>query len=459
MRAPRQPKHCLLALDTIDHLEMEISPHLLDSAPLTAANVAPHKVAVCGVSNRALKLFLGPVAKLPESPVRIAALIDPDPVRFEVCKHYFPQYEKVPCYAEHAFEAMLRDSAPDALYVSGIDSTHTGYILAGLKAGLDVVVEKPMVTTLEDGLRVLEAERNSKGKVHVAFNFRYAPLHGMIKQLLDQQRIGRPLQVNFEYYLDPFHGASYFRRWHRRQQYSGSLAVHKACHHFDLVNWWLGRAPRQVSAFGALNYYGPDSVHKPKQTAGHCSDCPSNPDCTYEQFFKTHLKPHATDSNSGFRDRREYRSYRPDACVFDPEIDIHDTYVANVRYEGGAMLSYSLNFSAPFEGYRLSINGTQGRLETQVFLHTQRLGISKPERQAIHIFDLFGGREELEVPVKTDGHLGGDAGLLQEIITVYQSRSDTTHLASAREGAYSVAVGDAVHRSIRDQCIVSIPLF
>ena len=37
-----------------------------------------------------------------------------------------------------------------------------------------------------------------------------------------------------------------------------------------------------------------------------------------------------------------------------------------MRYRGGALLTYSLNAHAPWEGYRVSVNGTHGRLELRV---------------------------------------------------------------------------------------------
>jgi predicted dehydrogenase len=37
--------------------------------------------------------------------------------------------------------------------------------------------------------------------------------------------------VDFSWYLDVFHGADYFRRWHRLKSKGGSLWVHKATHH------------------------------------------------------------------------------------------------------------------------------------------------------------------------------------------------------------------------------------
>lgn len=42
-------------------------------------------------------------------------------------------------------------------------------------------------------------------------------------------------------YIDPIY-LKIVRRWHREKQNSGGLLVHKATHHFDLVNWWIDAA-------------------------------------------------------------------------------------------------------------------------------------------------------------------------------------------------------------------------
>jgi predicted dehydrogenase len=66
--------------------------------------------------------------------------------------------------------------------------------------------------------------------------------------------------VHFEWVLDTVHGADYFRRWHREKANSGGLLVHKASHHFDLVNWWIGDVPATVYARGALRFYDDDAA-------------------------------------------------------------------------------------------------------------------------------------------------------------------------------------------------------
>src|SRR5687767_15253676 len=66
--------------------------------------------------------------------------------------------------------------------------------------------------------------------------------------------------VTVEYLLNTSHGADYFRRWHAQKENSGGLLVHKATHHFDLINWWLDAVPETVFAQGALAYYGRENA-------------------------------------------------------------------------------------------------------------------------------------------------------------------------------------------------------
>ena len=42
-----------------------------------------------------------------------------------------------------------------------------------------------------------------------------------------------------------------------------------------------------------------------------------------------------------------FTGYRTDACIFDSEIKIDDTYTATIRYDKGAMLSYSVTSQPP----------------------------------------------------------------------------------------------------------------
>ncbi len=67
-----------------------------------------------------------------------------------------------------------------------------------------------------------------------------------------------------------------------------------------------------------------------------------------------------------YLDNEHHDGYLRDRDVFDPGITIEDNLAVLVDYDSGATLSYSLNAHSPWEGYRVSVNGTEGRAELEV---------------------------------------------------------------------------------------------
>ncbi|MBE7162502.1 MAG: Gfo/Idh/MocA family oxidoreductase, partial [Williamsia herbipolensis] len=151
---------------------------------------------------------------------------------------------------------MIRTERVDRVVVTSPDVTHADVVATALRAGADVVVEKPLTTTVEGTRTIADAISETGGSVVATFNYRYSPRNSALRRVIADGEIGRPLSVHFEWMLDTNHGADYFRRWHRDKTNSGGLLVHKASHHFDLVNWWIDDVPVTVAAHGGLRFYG-----------------------------------------------------------------------------------------------------------------------------------------------------------------------------------------------------------
>src|ERR1044072_1065873 len=221
------------------------------------------RYVVCGLSNRALASFVLPMLEVGAT---VAGVGDPDEARVAAFNAtVLPDgHERVPWYAPDDFDRMVDELKPTTVIVTSPDHTHADYIVAALARDLDVISEKPMVTTGAEARRVLEAERDSQGSVLVTHNMRYIPRHRQIKQLILDGRLGPITHVALDYHVHVRHGGRPFQRWNRVRALSGGLSVHKSCHHLDLVSWWIDAAPEQVFAYGALNYYGPNSPHRPR---------------------------------------------------------------------------------------------------------------------------------------------------------------------------------------------------
>jgi predicted dehydrogenase len=146
--------------------------------------------------------------------------------------------------------------------------------------------------------------------------------------------------------------------------------------------------------------------------------------------------------------------YIRDGCVFAEDIDIEDTMSVQVKYRRGALLSYTLTAYAPYEGYRIVINGSEGRLEAED-LHG---GIGAFAEQTIYRLRLYNRRNEeitIKVPDASGGHGGGDERLLA--MTFRGGVPDPLkHAAGSGDGARSILVGVAANLSIREHRVVRI---
>lgn len=418
------------------------------------------RYAICGVSGRGLGMFAKPIYEKFSATCEVVALLDRDPLRSSLFHERFPNQPDVRSYGEDEFDKMIAETKPDVIIVAGRDDSHAKYILLALENDLDVITEKPMVTKADDARKIIEAEAKSKGKVTVTFNYRYAPIHTKIKEMVREGKVGRVTSIDLNWYLDTYHGSSYFKRWNRMREFSGGLSIHKSTHHFDLVNWWIDQKPVEVFAYGALNYYGPEGELNPKKEDGrHCGTCDYREDCTYYSRWNSRSDSlDVPDDHLGELTNKKkkyvYSDYRPDQCIFDSEINIEDTYTATVKYDQGALLSYSVNFSLPYEGYRLAINGTKGRIETTEYHAPKRTPFPTPV-QTIDYFPLFGGKENIHVVQNKGGHGGGDPLLLEDIFMGERDR-EYKILSGARDGALSVAVGESVWKSVREHRVVTI---
>lgn len=422
------------------------------------------RFAFVGTGGRAIS-FIEPLVTTHAATNDVVALCDISPARMAYYNGLLAgewRHGAVPAYPAAEFDAMLHREKPDVVFVCSKDSTHHDYIVRALRAGCDVITEKPLTIDAPKCRAILDAVRETGRRVRVAFNYRWAPFRTKLKELLAAGTIGRIRSVNLEYLLDTNHGADYFRRWHAHADESGTLLVHKATHHFDLVNWWLDAIPAQVFAYGDLVFYGRDNAvargdgalaRYPRYT-GHAESQgdPFRLDLTEsEPFRKLYL---AGEADSGYlRDRN----------VFRDDITIFDQMSANVRYRTGEVLTYSLTCYSPREGMRVCLNGDRGRIEYHEFIGTHMNRAVRPgefkldqkpgaeaEGEWIRVYPHFQPSYVVPVDACTGPHGGADAILCRSLFAPDAPHPDPwLRSAEVEQGAASILVGIAGVESIR----------
>ncbi len=409
----------------------------------SAATVTPlarRRYAIIGTGHRGTGMWGKDIFERYANEIEFVGLCDKNGKRAEAGKKLIGT--TCPTYTD--FDEMVARSKPDLLMVTTMDSTHHEFIKQAIAKGIDVITEKPMVTEAVQAQAILDAEKKYNRKITVAFNYRYAPKHQKIKEILRSGEIGKVTSVDFSWYLDTTHGADYFRRWHRLRSGGGSLWVHKATHHFDLVNWWLGADPVEVTAYGDLNIYGKAGAirHTNCRTCPHKARCPFYWDITKDdRLMKLYAECEDVDG------------YMRDGCFFKEDVDIYDTMSASVKYSNGVMMSYSLNASMPIEGYRIAFNGTHGRLEVRDY---ERQPWPEDLQSEIYLIKSFPKkRERIPMPDIKGGHSGGD-DILREVIFRNKEVPEYLRLPGSRAGAMSCLTGIAARTSIEQQRPVKI---
>jgi predicted dehydrogenase len=322
----------------------------------------PARAVIVGTGSRA-QTYTAALARRPH--LRVAALCDPNPVRIAHHQRLLAQAgePEAAVWTPEEFERRLRTEDVAEVVVTTVDARHDAYVVPALRAGCRVVTEKPMTTDAARCRRILTEVEATGNHLSVAFNYRYNPVHEEIRRQLARGAVGQVLSVHFEWLLDVRHGADYFRRWHREKANSGGLLVHKASHHFDLVNWWLGAQPTEVFGYGRLGFYGRQAGERNGWRRDY--ERAHGSAAAQDDPFALHLAENSA-LRSLYLDAEHVDGYHRDRNVFGDGISIEDDMAVLVRYDSGATMTYHLTAYSPWEGYRVVFNGTRGRLELEV---------------------------------------------------------------------------------------------
>ncbi len=427
------------------------------------------RYAIVGTGGRA-KMYVDAIAGTYAEHNELVALCDLSPTRMAWYNTQLREEygrEPLPTYRPDQFDQMVEQTRPDVVIVTSMDVTHHHYIIRAMELGCDAITEKPMTIDDEKARAIFDAIERTGRSLRVTFNYRYAPLSTKVRELLMQGVVGRPLHVNFQWVLDTYHGADYFRRWHREKDKSGGLLVHKATHHFDLINWWIQSYPAEVFAMGDLFFYGEENAARRGESysyaryTGH-AEAANDP---FALFLDKHPVLRAlyleAEADSGYvRDRN----------VFGQNVTVEDTMSLTARYRNGTLLTYSLIAYSPWEGYRVAITGDKGRLEIELVEQVGKQFVAGEEEtlrrdeeaeaafggKYIRVFPMFGKPYSVEIPEAKGGHGGGDAVMLEQILSPNPPADPYARAASHIDGAASIMMGIAANHAMATNKLIRV---
>ena len=337
----------------------------------------------------------------------LVAIIENDEKRLEYAKTAYPGARLFADY--HDF--LSENIEADIVAVATQDNDHKEHAIAMMKAGYDLLLEKPIANNKEDCLAIYEASKQYNRKVVICHVLRYTPFYSTVKRYIDSGKLGEVITIHASESVGYYHQAHSFVRgpWRNKAQ-SSPMILAKCCHDMDILRYLMGEECLSVNSYGELFYFNKE--HAPKGATAYCSDCPHT-DCIYKaqtiytsaegRFFASYFTTkERTDENIlGDLPKTQY-----DRCVFACDNDVVDHQVTIMQFAKGKTACHTMTAFSK-EIYRdLKVYGTKAEL----------VGVIENNTFEVRY---FGGKvEKVTVDISAanvGGHMGGDYFMMNSL--------------------------------------------
>ncbi|RMZ66962.1 oxidoreductase [Pyrenophora seminiperda CCB06] len=377
--------------------------------------------------------------------------------------------ERVPMYKAEDFDKMVQEQKADVVIVTTIDLFHHVYCIRAMELGCDAITEKPMTIDEEKLQAMIDAEKRTGKQTRVLFNYRYAPHHTKMRELIDSGVIGEISTVHMDWILDCAHGSDFMRRWHRSKDTSGGIQMHKSIHHFDLVHYWLNTEPEMVFCLGSLRFYGRENAERRGEK--NLGDRYLNNEAAKDDPFAIHIDQNA-QLKKLYLEAEHEDGYIRDRNCFADGITIEDNLSMMIKYKNQAVMTYNTYAYAPWEGYRCVFNGSKGRIEINVVeggysaggetVTNEGIGELETnyvqggvEKTTIIVYPLWEKPYQVHVQKSEGSHGGGDPVMLRDVF-VSDTADAFKRAAFIRDGGNAVLVGVGANKSMESGMPVKV---
>ncbi|MGQ1786650.1 MULTISPECIES: Gfo/Idh/MocA family protein [unclassified Saccharicrinis] len=151
----------------------------------------------------------------------------------------YAQRHDVPYYYNDAAQ-LISSPNVDAIYVATPPSTHAYYAICAMKAGKPVYVEKPMATSYQECQEMNRVSKETGVPLFVAYYRRTLPGFLKVKELVDNNTIGKPLAVNIRL-TRPANEDEKNKAWRVEKSVAGGgIFYDLASHQLDFLDFLFG---------------------------------------------------------------------------------------------------------------------------------------------------------------------------------------------------------------------------
>ena len=188
----------------------------------------------------------------------VTAIADPFPDSLDRAKSLIDG--EVKTFAD--YRDLLNSNLVDAVIIATPNYTHIDVLKDALATSLHVFIEKPLCTTIEDCLNVINWSKNRKALVWMGLEYRYMPPVAELIKIVHGGGVGEVQQVTIREHREPFYPK--VGDWNRFRAKTGGTLVEKCCHYFNLMDHIAKETPVRVFASGGQRVNYLDEVYDGK---------------------------------------------------------------------------------------------------------------------------------------------------------------------------------------------------
>ncbi|MDH4115813.1 MAG: Gfo/Idh/MocA family oxidoreductase [Acidimicrobiia bacterium] len=297
-----------------------------------------------------------------------------------------------------------------AIIIATPDRFHHGPAGAALELGYDVLVEKPMASSLADCVDLVARAETSAGSLHVGHVLRHTPFFRRLHDLIGD--IGDVVTVEHRENVASWHMAHSFVRgnWAIAER-ATPMIVQKCCHDFDILSWNLPSRVASLYSVGSLYEFHPHRA--PTNATSRCLECPVD-DCPYDarpvylDMSRSGWPVSVITEDLSHGGRVEALRTGPyGRCAFRAGSTVVDNQTVTMQTEDGATVSLVMHGHSHVEERTMRYDGTRATIRG-VFGARQHLEIHE-HRSKI--------RREVDIPQPRSGHGGGDDGIMRSFFS------------------------------------------
>lgn len=152
--------------------------------------------------------------------------------------------EKYGIPAQHRYrdyKQMLANEELDAISICVPNYLHFPIATDVIKAGIDLLLEKPMVLTMQEARKLRQTHQENPVKLMIAFSHRFFMANIQAKKLIDKGAIGKPFMIRVRYaHSGPYPGWAQSNWFYKKNQAGGGAMLDMGIHGIDICQYFIG---------------------------------------------------------------------------------------------------------------------------------------------------------------------------------------------------------------------------